>query len=82
VPVGAKGVGEAEAVQRQQDVGRQTLTEAFHRLATGFGDDDVESGLAAKADRRGQPGRSTTDDEDITIDGDQLSFSSSPRRRR
>jgi hypothetical protein len=36
----------------------------------------------SKADRRGQAGRSTTDDEDITTDGDQLSFSSCLRRRR
>jgi len=43
MPIGTKDVGQTEAVQRKQDVGRHALPEAFHRLGTGLGDDDVKS---------------------------------------
>ncbi len=43
MPIGTKDVGQTETVQRKQDVGRHALPEAFHRLGTGLGDDDVKS---------------------------------------
>lgn len=82
MPVGTKDVGQTEAVQRKQDVGRHALPEAFHRLGAGLGDDDVKSSRLSKADRRGQTGRSPTDDQNVTPGGDQAPFGSSLRRQR
>jgi hypothetical protein len=78
VPIGAEDIAQAEAVERQQDVGRHTFPEAFQRLQTGLGDDDAEAGLEPKADRGGQAGWSSTDDENVTPDGDPVPLSLSP----
>lgn len=69
--VGAEAVGQPEALEREQDVGRQALAEALGGRVAGLRDDDVEVRRQAQADRRGLPGRPATDDEDVTAIGGQ-----------
>ena len=71
VPVRAEVVGQPESIEREQDVGRQALTEALGGRVARLRDDDVEVRRQPQADRGGQPGRPAADDEDVTAVGDQ-----------